>query len=640
MARQEYDFVGWATKNDIKCSDGRTIRHNAFADNDGKRVPLVWNHNHNDIDNVLGYAILKNEPTGVRAYGFFNSTEKGRNAKTILNHGDISSLSIYANKLQHVGADVVHGDIKEVSLVLAGANPGAYIDEIRHGEDSILDEVILSTGEEVVIEHSELDDDPSQEIGHSDDEKEPEAENLEKEGEEESEKEPEVEKPAEEPESLEHADKEKEDLAKEAEEKLEEGEQKMADNEKKETEVKEEKTVKDVLDTMNEEQLNATKYLVGQALANAAEAEEDDEKEEDEEMKHNFFDNDSNSQDTLMHTEIMNALKDGKRNGSVRESLKAHDLDPAEVLVHGVEHVDYMFPEAQLATGRTIPTLNTNPNGWVNIVMNGVHKTPFSKVKSVLADIRADDARARGYAKGSKKKDEVFKLLKRAVNPTTIYKKQTIDRDDMIDLEEGNIDFIAMIKQEMSVKWDEEVARQILFGDGREVTDPDKIDDSAIIPVIKDTTENVYAMLVEVTPAEGQAEADAVIDAAVRGLDDYQGSGNTIAFMSSSVVTDMILMKDKFGHRLYKDLQELASAMTVDRIVKVPSSIVPTGFYGVILDLADYNIGSNKLGERSLFDDFDIDYNQQKYLLEGRRSGALIQPHSAVVLAAASNDGE
>ena len=624
MANQKYDFIGWATKNDIRCSDGRTIRHNAFADNDGKRVPLVWNHNHSDIDNVLGYAILKNVDNGVRAYGFFNPTDKGRNAKTILEHGDITSLSIYANKLKQVGGDVIHGDIKEVSLVLAGANPGAFIDEICHGEDSVLEGIVLSTGEEVILEHGEISDESSETEDNSTEFVSTEV-SIEK---------------------IEHADKE---------EKAPEGEAKKeakpevapAENESKEEkegkkvpeEKKEEKTVQDVIDSMTEEQKNVMYALVGMASEDAKKGEEEDDEGDEENMKHNFFAGEENNENELLHSEITEAIKDGKRYNSVRESMIAHGLNPEDVLVHGVEHVDYLFPDSQLATGRTIPFINTNPNGWVSIVMNGVHKTPFSKVKSVLADISADEARAKGYfKKGTLKKDQVIKLLKREVSPTTIYKKQTIDRDDLVDLEEANIDFIAMIKDEMKVKWDEECARAILFGDGRGVADDDKIDEDKIIPVISDTEENVYAMLSEVSATDGQAEADAVIDAIVRGLDNYEGSGNTIAFLNASIVTDMILMKDKFGHRLYKDLQELASAMTVDKIVKVPSTIVPNGFYGVVLDLADYNIGSNKAGERSLFDDFDIDYNKQKYLLEGRRSGALVKPHSAVVLKKATNN--
>ena len=629
MAKQEYDFIGWATKNDIKCSDGRTIRHNAFAANDGKRVPLVWNHQHNDIDNVLGYALLKNEDTGVRAYGYLNSTEKGKNAKIMLEHGDISSLSIYANKLQQVGGDVIHGDIKEVSLVLAGANPGAYIDEIRHGEDSVLEEVILSTGEEVFIEHGEISDEPAEKEEKSEEVKEEPKENekVSEEGSKETEKTDE--KPEKQEEEIAHADveKDKEQPKATPESSKEElkGEAKMADEKKND-----EKTVKEVLDSMTPEQLKVTQYLVGEAL--------NQESEEDEDMKHNLFANEEENE-TLVHSEeIMAAFKDAKRNGTVRESMIAHGLNPEEVLVHGVETVDYLFPDAQLATGRNIPLLNINPNGWVSIVMNGVHKTPFSKVKSILADVRGDDARAKGYVKNNFKKDQVIKLLKREVTPGTIYKKQSIDRDDIVDLEEGNIDFIGMIKDEMKVKWDEEAARAILFGDGREIGDEDKISEEHIIPVVLDTEGDLYAMTALVTPEANQAEADAIIDAVVRGLDAYEGSGNLTAFIKADKITDMILMKDKFGHRLYKSMEELASAMMVERIVKVPAGIVPEGFYGVVLDLADYNIGSNKAGERSLFDDFDIDYNKMKYLLEGRRSGALIKPHSAVVLKA-NTDG-
>ena len=613
MAKQEYDFIGWATKNDIRCSDGRTIRHNAFADNDGKRVPLVWNHQHNDIDNVLGYAILKNADNGVRAYGFFNPTEKGRNAKTILEHGDITSLSIYANKLKQVGGDVIHGDIKEVSLVLAGANPGAYIDEIRHGEDSVLDAVILSTGEELTIEHGEIAEEEIETPENDEvvvETKEVEIEQVE----DTEETKEETEEPQKEAEGseIEHSDKETE---------------KMAD--------KEEKTVQDVIDSMTEEQKNVMYALVGMA---AEDAKKESDGEEDEDMKHNFFANEEGDQNEMIHSEIYEALNDAKRFGSAREALLEHGLNPEEVLVHGATHVDYLMPEYRNVNGNKIGIINSNPSGWVNIVMNGVHKTPFAKVKMLFADITQSEARAKGYVKGTKKVEEIFTLLKREIAPTTVYKKQSFDRDDMIDI--TDFDMVGFIKDEMKIKWDEEVARAILFSDGRSVSDADKISEASIIPVVKDTEENLYAMAIEVTPAEDESLAHAVINSLVKGMDDYEGSGNVTAFIKSGLVSDMLLMENKNGDRVYKTIDELAGAAGVERIVKVPASMVPEGFYGVALDLSDYNIGANKGGERSLFDDFDIDYNKQKYLLEGRCSGGLIKPHSAIVLAAASNDGE
>ena len=615
MAKQ-YDFTGWATRNDIKCSDGRVIRHNAFIDNDGKRVPLVWNHNHNDIDNVLGYAILKNADDGVRAYGYFNPTEKGRNAKMILEHGDITSLSIYANKLKQLGGDVIHGDIKEVSLVLAGANPGAYIDEICHGEDSVLDAIILSTGEEVTLEHGELE--------------EPEDENLEEEAntEEKEDQEVVVHKDAEivkeEPAKEEKEEKEAEpaDDVKETEEKKETVE-KMAD--------KEEKTVQDVIDSMTEEQKNVMYALVGMAVEDAKGGA--DEEEGDEDMKHNFFANENN-EDELIHGEIMDALTNARKCGSAKEALMDAGFDPSEVLVHAamntVTNIDYLYPEYQNVHGSSLPMINTNPNGWVAAINNGVHHTPFAKIKMVFADVTAETARAKGYVKGAAKVNEVITLLKREVNPTTIYKKQGFDRDDVIDI--TDIDLVAWVKQEMRTKLDEERARAYIFGDGRNPASPDKINEACIIPVVNDTSNNLYAMAYEVSPETNESLAHAVVNKLVKSLDDYEGSGNITAFVRADIVSDMLLMEDMIGQRIYKDMNELAAGMSVDKVVKVPASIMPEDTYLVALDLKDYNVGTNKGGEVSLFDDFDIDYNQMKYLIEARCSGALILPHSAIVL--------
>lgn len=633
MAKQNYDFVGWATKNDIRCSDGRTIRHNAFADNDGKRVPLVWNHQHNDIDNVLGYAILKNDDNGVRAYGFFNPTEKGRNAKTILEHGDITSLSIYANKLKQVGGDVIHGDIKEVSLVLAGANPGAYIDEIRHGEDSVLDALILSTGEEVIIEHGEIDENEQADESNNAKEgtvletKQLDISQVEPNQEQNKQEDPKQAEPKVEDANIEHSDKDEaeKDTKKENEE---EEAKKVADNQ--------DKTVQEVIDSMTEEQKNVMYAMIGMAVEDAKKKAGQEDKKEDEEMKHNFFAEEENEKNELIHGEIIEALNDAKRYGSVKESMLAHGLNPDEVLVHGIENVDYLFPDYKNVRN-DIPFINVNPNGWVSVVNSGVHHTPFAKVKMLFADITPSEARAKGYIKGNKKVDEIFKLLKRSVDPTTIYKKQSFDRDDVIDV--TDIDMVAWVKKEMRQKLDEERARAYIFGDGRVASDADKIDENKIIPVIKDTDNNLYAMAFEVTPGTDESLAHAIINAMVKGMDEYEGSGNVTALVRSDIVSDMMLMEDKIGQRLYKNLTEVAGAMGVDRVVKVPASVVPSGFYGVALDLADYNVGANKGGEVSLFDDFDIDYNKQKYLIETRCSGALTLPHSAIVLKQASTSG-
>lgn len=658
MALQQYDFVGWATRNDIKCSDGRTIRHNAFADNDGKRVPLVWNHNHNDIDNVLGYVILKNADEGVRGYGFFNPTDKGRNAKTILEHGDITSLSIYANKLKQVGGDVIHGDIKEVSLVLAGANPGAYIDEIRHGEDSVLDAIILSTGDEVIIEHGEIDEDKDSEedenmtvedvidsmneeqknvlyalvgmasegedLSHADDDDDEDEEGFDGDSDGRTIKDV-IDSMNEEQKNvlyalvgmaaedakdkMEHAD---DDYDEEYEEEYEEeeGEEPMDD----------EMTIQDVVDTMNEDQKNVMYALIAAAV---------EENEEDEDMKHNFFSDDDMYEDELMHGEVLEALEDAKVYGSVKESFLAHNLNPEDVLVHGIQNIDYLYPDYKNVNG-DIPFINVNPNGWVSVINNGVHHTPFARIKMMFADITPATARAKGYVKGNQKTEEIFSLLKRTVDPTTIYKKQSFDRDDVVDI--TDLDAIAWIKKEMRVKLDEERARAYIFGDGRSNSDPDKINESKIIPVVKDTENNLYAMAYEVNPDQDEALAHAVINALVKGMDDYEGSGNVTAFVRSDLVSDMLLMEDKMGQRLYKTINELAAAAAVDKIVKVPASVMPEAVYAVALDLQDYNVGATKGGEVSLFDDFDIDYNKMKYLIETRCSGALTLPHSAIVL--------
>lgn len=591
MAKKDYDFWGWATRNDLKCSDGRTIRHNAFKDCDGVTVPLVWNHQHNDPDNILGHALLKNSDEGVKAYGYFNELPKSQRIKAILQHGDIASLSIFANGLKQTpNGDVLHGVIREVSLVLAGANPGASIEYVMaHSidDDPVAVGAEIYTGEDLFVEHS----DESDEIEVVDDPEE----------------------------------SEKEELTHSADESDKNGEEKeMADK-------KDDTTVKDVLDSMTPEQRKVTEYLVGEALASAG---ENDDEEEEKEMKHNAFDNEGVIENDGMSAEIMSALRDAKRYGSVKESLLAHGLNNEEVLVHSVEHLDYLAPEYRNVSN-DIPFVNTIPNGWISVINNGVHKTPFAKIKMMHADISPATARAKGYVKGTKKVEEVFKLLKRKVDPTTIYKLQSFDRDDVIDI--TDIDMIAWVKKEMRIKLDEERARAYIFGDGRSTTDPDKINEQNIIPVVKDTEENLYAMAYTVTPAADETLAHAVTNQMVKSLDDYEGSGNITAFVRTDIVSDILLMEDKIGQRLYKGMNEVASAMSVDRVVKVPTSVMPEDVYAVALDLNDYNVGMNKGGEVSLFDDFDIDYNKMKYLIETRCSGALVLPHSAIVLKAADN---
>lgn len=556
---RNYDFSGWATRNDLKCSDGRTIRHNAFKDCDGEEVPLVWNHSHGEPENVLGKALLHNCDEGVYCYGTFNDTSSGQVAKVLVQHGDIKSLSIYANQLKQIASDVVHGTIREVSLVHAGANPGAYIDTVIAHSDDADEEAIIYTGEPLSLCHAD-----------------------------------------EEPE-----DKKSIDTAPAEQKKETEGDDKMA----------EERTVQDVLDSMTEEQRNVCYALVGQALEEAGAGNEED----NEDMKHNIFENETDN-DVLMHDAMNEIMADGKRFGSLKESFLEHAAE------YGIENIEYLQPDDHDIYDKP-QWINNQPTGWVSKVIAGVHNTPFAKVRMMFADITEDEARAKGYIKGKLKKEEVFKLLKRSVSPTTIYKKQKFDRDDLVD---ADFDVVPWIRAEMELKLDEEKARAYIFGDGRSSSDDDKINEANIIPVISDS--DLYTIKVEVEPESGEALEHALISAAVLAQDDYQGSGNTTGFFEAKQVSRMLLMEDKFGHRLYKDVKELASAMGISEIVKVPAGVCPEGFYGVILDLKDYNVGMKNAGKKTMFDDFDIDYNQQKYLIETRQSGALTRPYSAIYL--------
>lgn len=570
---QRYDFSGWATRNDMLCADGRTIRKNAFKGNDGAEVPLVWDHNHSGPENVLGHALLENRDEGVYAYCVFNDTEKGKTAKALVQHGDVRSLSIWANGLMEVGKDVIHGCIRELSLVLAGANPGAFIDEVLahgDGEDAGL---ILGYDENIMLYHSA----------------EPQKDNSD-------------------------------------------------DKEKKSDDKKEDKsdgeTIQDIYNTLTDKQKNVVENMIGEAL-NKGKSEDkketsddktknDDSNKEDKVMKHNLFDQDGqkNKKDILSHSAVAEIIGDGKRYGSLKESFLAHTAE------YGVDQVDMLFPEYQSVNGETPQFIKRQPDGWVDTVMNGVHHTPFSRIKMVFADLREDEARAKGYMKGKLKKEEVFGLLKRTVDPTTVYKKQKMDRDDVVDI--TSLDVIAWLKGEMRMMLDEELARAILFGDGRSSLSEDKISESNIIPIVADA--ELYTIKKVVTTDANEKLGHALITAAVKAQDDYEGSGNTTLYAASSTITDMLLLEDADGHRMYKDINELALAMNVSRIVRVPASIVPNNVYGVIVDLNDYNVGADKGGAVNMFDDFDIDYNQMKYLIETRCSGALTKPYSAIVL--------
>ena len=587
---EKYDFSGWATRNDLKCSDGRIIRANAFKGNDGKVVPLVYNHDHNDPENILGHALLENRAEGVYAYCSFNDSPRAQHVKATVQHGDICSLSIYANQLKQMGSDVIHGAIREVSLVLAGANPGAFIDNpcFAHSDDPVEDEATIYTGLPLELMHSdeEYDEDEYEDDDeYEDNEVEDDYDNEDEEYEEYEGSDDNV---------IEHADSDEED---------EDGE-----------------TFEDVLNTLNPKQMAVVTAVIGKAIADAK---NNDSEEGEEEMKHNVFDTEYND-DTLMHSEFMaTVINDAKSCGSMAESFIKHSAE------YGIENIDWLQPEYKNINGDGAPGfIKRNPDDWVQVVMNGVHHTPYAKVKMMFADLREDEARAKGYIKGNLKKEEVFGLLKRQIGPTTIYKKQKFDRDDIVDI--TDFDVISWVKGEMRMMLDEEIARAIVFGDGRTALAEDKINEASIIPIWKDA--DLYNIKYTVDPAEGESLAHAIINAAVKAQDDYEGSGNLTAFLKNGTVSTMLLEEDKDGHRMYKDMRELALAMGVDKIVKVPASIVPADIHGVIVDLKDYNIGADKGGAINMFDDFDIDYNQMKYLIETRCSGALTKPFSAITL--------
>lgn len=557
----KYDFSGWATRANLKCSDGRTIMRDAFKQNDGQKVPLVWNHQHDDPNEVLGHALLENREDGVYAYCSLNDTEAGKTAKLLIQHGDISALSIYANQLKQNMSNVVHGNIREVSLVLAGANPGASIQSvIQHGA-TIEDEAMIYTGEELSIMHS---DDPK----------------------------PPVEKP-------------------------EKPEKNTDENGE---------TIGDIFNTLDEKQKEVVYALIGEALEN------NNSEGGDNTMKHNVFDQseEQNSENVLSHSEMQTIIEDGKRFGSLKESFLQHAEE------YGIENIEYLFPEAK--------SLNTPPDfikremGWVQTVMSGVHHTPFSRIKSMFADITVDEARARGYMKGKLKKEEVFGLLKRTTTPTTIYKKQKLDRDDVIDI--TDFDVVAWLKSEMRMMLEEEMARAILIGDGRLPSSDDKINEQNIRPIWKD--EELYTIrgIVKGDDSDKAALATEFIDQSVRSMTDYRGSGSPTAYMTAEMLTECLLLKDTNGKRIYSNENEVATAMRVSKIVTVPVMNNQTRKEGsdtytlqaIIVNLNDYNVGADKGGAINMFDDFDIDYNQQKYLIETRCSGALTKPFSAIVL--------
>lgn len=583
----EYDFSGWATKANLKCSDGRTIMKDAFKHNDGEIVPLVWNHQHNDANQVLGHALLQNRDEGVYAYCTFNDTESGKTAKLLVQHGDVNALSIYANQLKESMSNVIHGNIREVSLVLAGANPGASIDSvILHSEESD-EEAIIYTGETISLYHADEGDDG---IGNNVNEND----------------------------TISHSDSKK----KTEEDNKDQNQQNKEDDS--------EETIADVFNTLNEKQKTVVYALIGQAVKESG-SDVDNNKEDDNNMKHNLFDNEIEEKDNVLsHADMEVIIGDAKRYGSVKESFLAHADE------YGIQQIDYLLPD--------VKNLNTPPEfiqrdmDWVQKVIGGTHHTPFSRIKSMFADITEDEARAKGYIKGKLKKEEVFSLLKRTTTPTTIYKKQKMDRDDIVDI--TDFDVIAWLKSEMRLMLDEEIARAILVGDGRLASSDDKINEQNIRPILNDNDLFVIRWAV----AAGSSDDDKAknfIKAAIKSRKNYKGSGNPVLFTTEDMLTDMLLLEDTIGHKLYKTEAELATALRVKEIVTVPVMENLTdkdskNVYGIIVNLADYNVGADKGGAVNMFDDFDIDYNQQKYLIETRCSGALIKPFSAIVLRSGS----
>ena len=574
VSKRDFDFSGYATRNDLRCSDGRTIRSGAFVDNDGGTVPLVWQHGHNSPDNVLGHALLENRNDGVYCYAKFNNGEQAKTAKELVKHGDVDSLSIFANKLTQRGGDVLHGNIVEVSLVLSGANPGARIDNVslQHSDGSIeeLDEAVIFTGLE-----------------------------------------------------LSHADETEEDNSKEAD-------------------VADEETVADVLNTLTDKQKDAVYYVIGQAIEDAQQDDTDDTDDTDKEeaMHSNIFEGDDTLKGTddeiaLAHSAVVDALEDARSHNL--SSFKDAFLQHAGT--YGIDNIEVLFPDARAVTDE--PTFVKRRTDWVSGVLNDAKHSPFSRIKSIHADITGDKARALGYTKGNRKKEEVFKLLKRVTTPTTVYKKQKFDRDDLIDITDLNV--VAWVKKEMRLMLDEEIARALLIGDGRDISSQDKINEENIRPIWKD--DSLYAIKILL---EKKVVGEDLVDAIIKSFADYEGTGTPNLYTTQAVVTELLLLKDKIGRRLYETKASLAAALGVSEIVEVPvmkgaardtKKNGKADLVGIIVNLADYTIGADKGGEVNMFDDFDIDFNQFKYLLETRISGALTQPKTAIVIERKQDEG-
>lgn len=568
MDTSNYDFAGWATRNNVKCSDGRVIMQNAFQGNDGGIVPLVWNHQHDNPDCVLGQALLENRPEGVYAYCRFNGTESGNTAKELVEHGDVSSLSIFANQLKEQGSNVLHGNIREVSLVLAGANPKAYIEDVfAHSDDEEEDGIRIYMGEPLT--------------------------------------------------SLSHSDTQTESA------------EKQPDDTKDDDE-----TVGDVFNSLTEKQKKVFYFMLAKAMNEGkADGEDDENKDtnnkEEKDMKHNVFDQttDETNSGTLSHAAMSAIIKDTKRFGTMKESYLQHADE------YGIENIEYLFPEAHNLN--ETPEFIKRDTGWVSNVMSGVHHSPFSRIKSMFANITEDQARAKGYIKGNLKKDEVFGLLKRTTAATTVYKKQKIDKDDWDDITDFNV--VSWLKTEMRMMLDEELARAYLLGDGRSTSDDDKINEQNIRPVAKDEALFTIQKAVNVSPnATDDDKAKAFIKAVIRSRKEYKGSGNPTLYTTEDMLTTCLLLTDTTGRDIYEDVNQLCKKLRVKEIITVPvmegeKAKDGNDMLAILVNMNDYNVGADKGGSVNMFDDFDIDYNQQKFLMETRCSGALTKPYSAIV---------
>lgn len=636
---KKFDISGWATKADMLCSDGVIIKKDAFKDCDGVTVPLVWNHQHNSPNEVLGHALLENRDDGVYAYCTFNDTKSGQTAKLLVQSGDVNRFSIYANKIKRRGSDVIHGVIRELSLVLAGANPGAVIDTVMmHGEDSY-EEGYISSGEYIEnvgnLFHSddtatkgdkEMADNTKKQGNQSEDEtikdvfdtlsdKQKQAvyamigQILEENG---------IDPDDDDDENVKHSEDDQDP---------EEG--------GKSGKSSKEKTIGDVFNSMTDEQKNVVYAMIGQALEDAGITDDEDEDDEggNDNMKHNVFDNsdymagDADDREVLSQSEFKEIMGEARRTGSLKDAF----------IQHGITNIDYMFPDAQTVDNE--PGFIKRNDDWVAKVMNKVHHTPFSRIKSVFANITADEARAKGYVKGKKKVDEVFPLLKRVTTPVTVYKKQTLDRDDVIDI--VDMDVVAWLKKEMRMMLDEELARAILVGDGRNQSSSDKINEQNIRPIWTDDDVYTVKAAVPITKeTTGPEKAKAFIKVAIRSRKEYKGSGNPDMYIDEDILTECLLLEDNNGRVIYDTVEKLATALRVREIIPVPvmenmkreKGANTHILGGIYVNLNDYNVGADKGGAVNMFDDFDIDYNQQKYLIETRCSGAMVTPYGAVAI--------